>query len=166
MSKAKHVLTTSAKPTPTGRSTLSTGRAVSSHNVSETGALPVLPKGIPPSHDLLEFQLAPSVLYEVVSARVHLKDHTPECDAAEVRVDAGYERLERVRDRIWKKPVRSWSDLRDLAEVAYNWADKKGNDDPAERSPMAYFTCEHASLFEVASAHLVRAIPTLGGVHA
>jgi hypothetical protein len=83
-----------------------------------------------------------------------------------VRVDAGYKRLAKVCNRIWQKPVRTWSDLQDLAEVAYYWASKSGSDHPAARSQMTYFTCEHASQFDVASAHLVAALLKIGGTHA
>jgi hypothetical protein len=168
MSKAKHALITSAKPTPTRHNAPSTGRPASVPSVSQIYAPPALSAGgIPPSRDCLELQLVASLLYEVVSVRARLKDRTPECVAAEVRVDDGYKRLSKVCNRIRQKPVRSWSDLRDLAEVAYYWADKEGSGEPTTaRTPMRYLTSEHASQFDIASAHLVQAVLKIGGANA
>ena len=166
MSQATRGLITSAKPTPTRRSALSTGRTASSHNVSETAALPALPvHGIPLSKDCLEFQLAASLDYEARAARGPLKDHTPVCDAADARIERESKRLMIVCRRIWRKPVCSWSNLRDLAEVAYFWAYKEGDDRPAARSPMRYLTDKDADVFEVASAHLIAAVLKVGGAN-
>jgi hypothetical protein len=78
MSQATRGLITSAKPTPTRRSALSTGRTASSRSVSETAALPALPvHGIPLSKDCLEFQFAASLDYEARVARGPLKDLRP-----------------------------------------------------------------------------------------
>jgi len=57
------------------------------------------------------------------------------------------------------------SDLQDLAEIAYFWTYKEGNGDPKERAPMSYFTSEHADQYDIASAHLVRAILEIGGAN-
>jgi len=167
MSKAKHALITSAKPTPTRRSAVSTENAASVPSVSETATLPTLPRGgVPLTRDGLEFQLLASLDYEARNTRAPLVDGTPECDAAEVQVELASQRLRACYKRIWQRPVRSLSDLQDLAEIAYFWAWREGDDRPAARSPMRCFSEKSPDQFDLASAYLIRAVLSMGGAHA
>jgi hypothetical protein len=166
MSKADHALITSVKPTPTRRNAPAAWAAASVPSVSQTDALPALPTGsIPPSRDCLEFQLLASLDYEARNTRAPLIDDTPECEAADAHIDRTYQRLEKCCKHIWQRPVRSLSDLRDLAEIAYFWAYKDGDDRPAARAPMRCFSKKSSDQFELASAYLIRAVLSMGGAN-
>ena len=165
MSKAKHALITSAKPTPTRRNALSTGRAACVPSVSQTDALPLLPKGIPPSRDSIDLRRTATLRYAAVTAGGEFTSEMPGCKEAEELVRKRMAQVEAVCKRIQQKPVRTWSDLLDLAEVAYHWAYKNGSDDPAKRAPMQVLSDKQADPFDVASAHLIRAVLSTGGAN-
>ncbi len=146
MSKAEHAIITSVKPTPTHPSALST-------------ASPSTPR------DSLKLRLLASLWHAAVVERGPLTEHTPECIAAEARADAALRKLKKHCEHIWRRPVRSWADLHVLAEIAYYWAHKAGNDDPAVRAPMRCLTDKSADKFDIASAHLIAAVLNMGGAH-
>lgn len=120
---------------------------------------------IPLSRDGLEFQLLASLDYEARNTRAPLTDDTPECDAAEERIERASQRLEKCCKRIWQRPVRSLSDLRDLAEIAYFWAYREDSGDPKEHGPMRYFSEKSPDPFDLASAYLICAVLNMGGTN-
>jgi hypothetical protein len=150
MSKAKHALITSKAGKPSQRLS-----AVPSEECKRARALAV-------------------ELTQRTPAVFALEEGTPEREAAEVAWYRLQDKFNRLAKAIWKRPVRSWSDVAELAEIAWYLGDVLDPKDGRKTSGMFAHGVpprmpnpkkEYVGIDAVASAHLLIAALKMGGAH-
>jgi hypothetical protein len=165
MSKAKHALITSAKPTPTRRSAVSTGK--------QTAATAAHPPSI--STDLARARELVVLLTAAGKALGSANEKTGEYEAVQDEISRHFHALIEVSNRIWATPVRSWADVVERAEIAAYF--KTIDDD--DGGGYSYFesgkvatppAVGHGSgcgddAMKASDIHLIRAALKMGGAH-
>jgi len=108
------------------------------------------------SPDLLELRRIAPLYYEAANYAASLESAADEAAAAEARADELAQQYEAIAERIRARPVGSWADVIDRAEIAYYWADKTF--DGTALKAIASSDCDKS---EQTAAELIMAVLTM-----